>query len=67
MKYKKQKISMKKIYNELNELYMLHKIQQDALWSCYDEQKDYGHIFSVDTIYSEKFTNLINKIKTCIC
>ena len=40
MKKHKKETTLKLIYNELKELYSLHKIQQEALWICYDENRD---------------------------
>ena len=66
MKYKHKNNSFYKIYKNLKELYSLHKIQQEALWICYDENRDYGHVFAIDAVYKDKFQNILNKIQKFI-
>ena len=62
MKHYKSKEMLYRLSKELQELRMLHKIQQDALLNCYNENLDYGHIFAVDTIYDEKLKNIIKNL-----
>ena len=56
-------ISIKEIYQELLELQSLYKIEHESLWSCYDEERDYFHIFSISEIFKEKLKTVILNIK----
>ena len=62
----KKKASLKEIYRELTELHSLEKVKQEALWNCYDENRDYGHVFAIDTIYNDKFTKILSDFKSYI-
>ena len=41
----------------------LYEIEQEALSFCYEEGKDYGHVFALDTIFSNKFKKAINDLE----
>lgn len=66
MKNFRNKEALYRISKDLKELYSLHKIQQEALYNCYDENRDYGHIFAIDTIYDEKFQKILSNFKQAI-
>ena len=60
--FNKEKI-FDKLYKEMFLIYTLHKVEQEALYTCYDENKDFGHIFTLDDILSSKFDSLLNEMK----
>ncbi len=62
----KKQMNLQQIYLELKSLQNLHDIGQEALFLCYDENRDYGHIFALDTIYTEKFKKCMNNLKQLI-
>ena len=66
MRKKKQSNTLAQIYKELEELYFLNKIRQESLQNCFEEDKDYGHIFCLDTIYNNKFDKILNNLKTFV-
>ncbi len=51
------------LIKELETLFTLHKIEQEALMLCYEENKDIGHIFALDTIFSDRFSSLLNMLQ----
>lgn len=63
MKKENRTKNLQEIYRELKSLQSLHEIEQEALFFCYEENKDYGHIFAIDTIYSDKFKQCISNLK----
>ena len=63
---KNKTMNLQEIYKELKSLQNLHEIEQEALLFCYEENKDYGHIFAIDTIYADKFKCCINELKQFI-
>ena len=63
MKHFNKKKVFDKLYKEMFLIYTLHKVEQEALYTCYDENKDFGHIFALDNILSSKFDSLLNEMK----
>lgn len=66
MRKNKQPNTLAQIYKELEELYFLNKIRQESLQNCFEEDKDYGHIFCLDTIYNNKFDKILNNLKSYV-
>ena len=58
--------SLKDIYQELIELQSLYKIEHESLWSCCDEARDYGHIFSLSEIFNQKIQKVTSDFKTML-
>ena len=55
------KTEQKHLAGELRELYSLYKIEHESLWACYDENKDYGHIFALSNLFEDKFKKILEK------
>lgn len=67
-KQKKRKSlkTLSNIYEEFNSTFILHKIEQEALYFCYEENKDFGHVFSLDEIFTDKFQKALSDFKKFI-
>lgn len=63
---KKYPKTLSKIYDEFQSIYTLHKIEQEALYFCYEENKDFGHVFSLDEIFTDKFQKALSDFKKFI-
>lgn len=63
MKKKTKESELMIIYNELKTINELYKIEQEALYLCYEENKDYGHVFALDTIFSDKFKKILENFE----
>lgn len=46
-------------YKQLSSIYTLYKIEHESLYLCYEENRDFSHIFSLNTIISERFEKLL--------
>lgn len=65
MKKGTNKIDLEKIYQELKLIQSLHTIKQEAVYNCCDENKDYGHVFVLDDIYSKKLDKVVKELESC--
>ena len=63
-KVRKSGIDIRKIYEDLKFIQTLHKIKEEAIYNCYDENKDYGHVFVLDDIYSKRLDKIIKEIES---
>lgn len=65
-KNRKSAKTLSKIYDDFNSIFTLHKIEQEALYFCYEENKDFGHVFSLDEIFTDKFRRALDDFKKFI-
>lgn len=63
MEIKKDSNDLAKIYDDLKTIKTLHKIKQEALYHCYDENVDYRHVFVLDDIYAKKLDDVLGEFE----
>lgn len=59
MRNTKNKHTIQDFYKQLSSIYTLYKIEHESLYLCYEENKDFSHIFALNTIISERFEKLL--------
>jgi len=65
-KNKRTPKTLQDLYEDFQVIYILYKIEQEALSFCYEEEKDYGHIFSLDVIFADKFEKALKDFQQII-
>ena len=66
MNKQKNNNELAEIYQELKKLYTLLEVKNESLYYCYEENKEYGHVFAFDNILFDKFNRILGNLEKMI-